>query len=64
MLTVLVEPDSRRLGGNPFLIPFQESWLTNNTCRELLQIVLNEHLRLPNVLATASEVKMYCMQQE
>jgi hypothetical protein len=64
MLTVLVEQDSRRLDGNPFLIPFQESWLTNNTCRELLQIVLNEHLHLPDGLVTASEVKMYCMQQE
>ena len=63
MLTVLVEQDSRKLGGNTLLIPFEESWLGNNSCRQLLQFVLNEHLELPDVLV-ASQVKMYCMQQQ
>ena len=64
MLTILVEQDSRKLGGTTLLIPFQELWLINNTCRQLLQFVLNEHLNLPDVLVGASQVKMFCMQQE
>jgi hypothetical protein len=64
MLSVVVEQDSRKLGGNTILIPFQDIWLINNTCRQLLQYVLNEHLNLPDVLVAASQVKMYCMQQE
>ena len=64
MLTVLVEQNSRKLGGNTVLIPFQESWLGNKSCRQLLQFVLNEHLEQPDVLSVASEVKMYCMQQQ
>ena len=61
MLTVIVEQDSRKLGGNALLIPFQDSWLTNDTCRQLSIFVLNEHLHLRDVLAAASEVKMFCM---
>jgi hypothetical protein len=64
MLTVIVEQDSRKLGGNALLIPFQDSWLTNNTCRQLLAFVLDVHLKLPDVLAATSEVKMFCIQQE
>ena len=63
MLTVLVEQDSRKLGENTLLIPFEESWLGNNSCRQLLQFVLNAHLELPDVLV-ASQVKMYCMRQQ
>jgi hypothetical protein len=64
MLTVLVEQDSRKLGGNTLLIPFEESWLANNSCRELLQFVLSKHLELPDVLVATSQVKMFCMQQQ
>ena len=62
MLTILVEQDLRKLGGNTLLIPFEESWLGNNSCRQLLQFVLNGHLELPDVLV-ASQAKIYFMQQ-
>jgi hypothetical protein len=64
MLTVVVEQDSRKLGGSTLLIPFDESWLANNSCRELLANVLCEHLELSNVLASTSQVDMFCMQQQ
>jgi len=53
MLTVLVEPDNRKLGENTLLIPFEEVWLATNTCRELLQFVLSSHLELPELLSSA-----------
>jgi len=64
MLAVIVEQDSRKLGGNALLIPFQDSWSTNNTCRQLLVFVFNGTLQLPDVLAAASEMKVFCMQQD
>ena len=64
MLTILVEQDSRKLGGSTLLIPFDESGLANNFCRELHAKVLCEHLELSDVLALASQVKMFCMQQQ
>jgi len=49
MLTVLVEHDSRKLGGNiTLLILFQESLLGNNSCHPLLQFVLIKHLEQPD----------------
>ena len=63
MLTILFEQDSRKLCGNTLLIPFEESWLGNNSYRQLLQFVLNAHLELSDVLV-ASQVIMHCMQQQ
>jgi hypothetical protein len=61
MLTVLVECDGRKLGGNTLLIPFEETWLAINTCRELLQFVLSSHLEQPELLSSAQRVKMFCL---
>jgi len=36
MLTVLVEYDSCKLGGKTLVIHFEETWLTTNTCREMM----------------------------
>ena len=63
MLTVLVEYDARKLGGNTLLIPFEEVWLATNTCRELLQFVLSSQLKLPELLSSAQQVKMFCVKQ-
>ena len=63
MLSVVVEYDSRKLGGNTLLIPFEETWLSTNTCRELLQFVLTSQLELPELLSTAQQVKMFCVKQ-
>ena len=64
MLTVLVEYDARKLGGNTLLIPFEEVWLATNTCRELLQFVLSSHLELSELLSSAQQVKMFCVKQQ
>ena len=63
MLSVLVEYDSHKLGGNTVLIPFEEIWLPTNTCRELLQFVLTSQLELPELLSTAQRVKTFCVKQ-
>ena len=64
MLSVLVEYDSHKLGGNTLLISFEETWLATNSCRELLlQCVLTSHLELPELLSTADQVKMFCVKQ-
>ncbi len=63
MLTVLAEHNSRKLGGNTFLIPFEETWLATRTCRELLQFVLASHLKQPDLLSTVEHVKMFCVKQ-
>ena len=44
MISILVEVDSKKLGGNMLLIPFEEAWLASNTCREILNNVLVHHL--------------------
>ena len=44
MLAILVELDSKRLGGTMLILPFEVEWLTGNTCRELLHHVLVHHL--------------------
>jgi hypothetical protein len=64
MLSVLVENDSRKLGGNTLLIRFEETWLATNSCRDLLQCVLTSHLELPDLLSTAEQVKMFCVKQK
>jgi hypothetical protein len=65
MLSVLlVEYDSRKLGGNTLLIPFEETWLATNSCCELLQCVLTSHLELPELLSTVEQVKMFCVKQK
>ena len=64
MLTVLVEYDARKLGGNTLLIPFQEVGLAANTCRELLQFVLSSHLELAELLSSAQQVKMFWAKQQ
>jgi hypothetical protein len=64
MLTILVELDSKRLGGTMLLLPFEVEWLTGNTCRELLHHVLVQHLDHPTALVTAEVVKMFCTKQE
>ena len=63
MLTVLVEHNSRKLGGNTFLIPFEETWLATHTCRELLQFVLASHLEQPELLSTVEQIKMLCVKK-
>ena len=60
MLTVVVECDGRKLGGNTLLIPFEETWLAGNTCRDMLQFVLSSHLEQPELLYAAEQVKMFC----
>ena len=64
MLSVLVEYDFRKLGGNTLLIPFEETWLATNTCRELLQFVLTSQLELPELLSTAQQITMFCAKQQ
>jgi hypothetical protein len=49
--------------GNTLIIPFEETWLAANTCRELLQFVLRLQLELPEILSTAQQVKMFCVYQ-
>jgi hypothetical protein len=64
MISILVEVDSKKLGGNMLLIPFEEAWLASNTCREMLHTVLVHHLDRPTALVTAEHVKMFCAKQE
>ena len=64
VLTIVVELDSRRLGGSMVLLPFDVVWLSSNTCREMLKLVLIEHLDRPTALAAAEVVKMLCTKQE
>jgi hypothetical protein len=64
VITIVVELDSRRLGGSMLLLPFDVAWLSSNTCREMLKLVLNEHLDRPTALATAEVVKRLCTKQE
>ena len=64
MLTIVVEQDSRKFGGSTLLIEFDKSWLAKNSGRELLANVLCEHLELSDVLASTSQVKIFCMQQQ
>ncbi len=64
MLTSLVEHNTRNLGRNTLLIPFEETWLAANTCRELLQFVIASHLEQPQLLSTAKHVKIYCVKQQ
>jgi hypothetical protein len=64
MLKIIVEQDSRKLGGSTLLIPFKEAWLEENTCRDLLRLALADHLDLPNALGTTEQVKMLCMRQQ
>ena len=64
VITVLVEVDSRKLGGSMLLLPFEDAWLSSNTCRELLLHVLVTHLERPTALVTAEHVKMFCSKQE
>ncbi len=63
MLSVLVEYDSRKLGGNTLIIPFEETQLATHTCRELLHFILTSQLELPELLSTAQQVKMFCVKQ-
>ena len=64
MLTVLVEYDGRKLGRNTLLIPFKDTWLALNTCRDMLQLVLSSHLELPDLLYAAEQIKMFCAKQQ
>ncbi len=64
MLSVLIEYDFRKLGENTLLIPFEETLLATNSCRELLQCVLTSHLELPEFLSTVEYVKMFCVKQQ
>jgi hypothetical protein len=64
MLTILVEVDSKKLGGNMLLLPFEETWLAANTCRELLLQVLVQQLDRPTAVVTAEQVKMFCSKHE
>ncbi len=56
MLSVLVEYDSHKLGGNTLLIPFKETWLATNTCYEVLKFVLTSQLETPKLIFTAQHV--------
>jgi hypothetical protein len=64
MLTILVEVDSKKLGGDMLLLPFEETWLAANTCLELLLQVLVRQLYRPIARVTAEQVKMLCSKQE
>ncbi len=64
MLTILVEMDSKRLGGTMLLLPFEVEWLIDNTCRELLHHVRVDHLEHPTALVTAEVVKLFCTKHE
>ncbi len=64
VMTIVVQLDSRRLGGSMLLLPFDVAWLSSNTCREMLKLVLIEHLDRPAALATAEVVCMFCTKQE
>jgi hypothetical protein len=64
MLTVVVECDGRKLGGNTLLIMLEETWLAGNTCREMLQFVLSSHLEQPELLYAAEQFKMFCAKQQ
>jgi hypothetical protein len=52
------------LAGSMLLLPFDVAWLSSNTCREMLKLVLIEHLKRPTVLAATEVVKMSCTKQE
>jgi hypothetical protein len=64
MLTVVVECDGRKLGGNTLLIPFEETWLAGNTCREMFQFVLSSHLEQPELLYAVEQDKMFCAKKQ
>ncbi len=64
MLAVLVDCDSRKLGGNTLLIRFKEVYLATHTCRELLQFVLNSYLELPELVSSVEQVTMFCVKQQ
>jgi hypothetical protein len=64
VITIVVELDSRRLGGSMMLLPFGIAGLSSNTCREMLKLVLIEHLDRPTALAIAEVIKMFCTKQE
>ena len=56
VITILIEVYSRKLGGGMLLLPFEDAWLSANTCRELLLRVLVTHLERPTALATAEHI--------
>ena len=62
--TVLVEVNSRRLGGSMMLLPFEDAWLASNTCRELLPRVLVINLDRPTALVITEHIKMFCSKQK
>ena len=64
VLTILVEMDSRRLGGSMLLLLFDNAWLASNTCRELLLHVLVTHLDRPTDLVIAEHINMFRPKQE
>jgi hypothetical protein len=64
VITIQVELDCRKLGGSMLLLPFDGLWLGSNTCREMLNQVLDGYLDRPTALATAEVVKMICTKQE
>jgi hypothetical protein len=64
LLTILVELDSRKLGGSMLLLSFSMQWLEANKCREMLMSVLTMHLDQPTTLAFAESVKMFCTKQD
>jgi hypothetical protein len=64
MITILVEVDSKKLGGNMLLLPFDEAWLASSTCREMLLHVLIHQLDRPTALVAAGHVEMFRAKQE
>ncbi len=59
MMPIQVELHSHRLGGSALLIPFDDIMLASTTCRELLQVVLSEHLQQPYLLVTIEKVSFF-----
>ena len=61
MMTVQIALDSRTIGGNEMLIPFEDTRLADHTCRQFLSHVLDTHLERPEVLATVDNVRLFCV---
>jgi hypothetical protein len=64
IITIIVDLDSRKLGGSMLLLPFEVRWLESNTCaasywsvvKALLKHVLVENIDRHTALATVEVV--------
>ena len=56
MMSILLELDSRRLGGSALPIPFSDDMLASTNCPQILKQVLDENLNQLGLLGTAEKV--------